>query len=107
MAHCAVWNPVSPSGDGRYMGKGWVVEGTGIEERIVTLRSHSVPAGANLAWQLPVKISFGEIPADAGPAFAQAPRASTLTSAMTCRPQRTPPWIFSKSRTIGATTRRP
>jgi hypothetical protein len=75
MAHCTPWNPVAPSGDGRYMGKGWLVQGTNIEERVAILRSHSVPAGATASWQLPVKIAFGEIRPDAGPAFAQSGRA--------------------------------
>jgi hypothetical protein len=74
MTTCTVWNAVSPSGEGRYIGRGWLVGDGGAEERVTVLRSRSVPA-ETASWQLPVKISIGEIPKDAGPAFAQSGRA--------------------------------
>ncbi len=77
MSSCTVWSAVSPSGDGRYIGRGWVVQGGVTEEHVTILRSRSVPAGETLGWQLPVKIAISELPKDAGPAFAQSSRAVT------------------------------
>jgi hypothetical protein len=75
MVGCRPWNPVSPSGEGRYIGHGWVVVGDIVTEQITLLRTRSVPMSDVASWQLPVKIAFGLIPTDAGPAYAHAERA--------------------------------
>jgi hypothetical protein len=75
MGACAPWNAVSPSGEGRYIGRGWVVQGTATEEHVTILRARTLTASETANGQLPVKISLGEVPSDAGPAYAQAGRA--------------------------------
>jgi hypothetical protein len=75
MTSCTVWNATAPSGEGRYIGRGWTVHEGATEEKVTILRSRTAPPGETASWQLPVKISIGEIPKDAGPAFAQSGRA--------------------------------
>jgi hypothetical protein len=75
MGACTAWNAVSPSGEGRYIGRGWVVQGTSTEEHVTILRARTLTASETANGQLPVKISLGEVPTDAGPAYAQAGRA--------------------------------
>ncbi len=75
MEKCNDWNPASPSGDGRYMGHGWVVDGAKTTDIVAVLRSHSVPQSEVKPWQLPVKIAVSSIGKEAGPAFLQADKA--------------------------------
>jgi hypothetical protein len=69
------WNPVSPSGDARWIGRGFVVESGKTTEIISMVRSKRVPTSEIVPGQLPVKIGIAELEKEEGPAFDQAGRA--------------------------------
>jgi hypothetical protein len=75
MAACAAWNPVVPSGDGRWLGRGWLVEGAKTTDQITLVRARRVPTSEVGAGQLGVRVAVAEIPKSEGAAFDQAERA--------------------------------
>lgn len=74
-ATCKEWNPVSPSGDARWIGQGFVVEGAKTTEIVSILRAKRVPTSEIGAGQLPVKIGLTELAKEEGTAYDQADRA--------------------------------
>jgi hypothetical protein len=72
---CKEWNPVVPSGDGRWMGRGSVVEGGKTTNEITLLRSKRVPTTEAGVGQLPARIAVTAIPATEKVAVEQAERA--------------------------------
>jgi hypothetical protein len=72
---CHAWSATTPSGEGRYIGHGWVVQDGTASDEITILRAHAAPRSELSSWMLPLKIAIARIPADAGPAFAQATKA--------------------------------
>jgi hypothetical protein len=72
-ATCSPWSAVVPSGDGRWIGHGYVVEGGNktIEE-ITILRSKRVPTNEIGPGQLPVRIGITDIAKEEGQAHDQA-----------------------------------
>ena len=74
-ATCTPWNPVSPSGDARYIGRGTLVEGAKSTESVVVLRSKRAPLNEVGPGQLGVKIGLGEITKEDGSAFDQSGQA--------------------------------
>lgn len=75
---CTAWNAVSPSGDGRYVGRGTTIEGAKSTEGVIVLRSRRVPMNEVGPGQIPVKIGIGELTKEDGNAFDQA--AQTIRS---------------------------
>ncbi len=69
---CSSWNPVVPSGDGRFLGRGYVVEKGNSSEQVTMLRARRVPQNEVGPGQLPVRIGIAELPKDEGLASAQA-----------------------------------
>jgi hypothetical protein len=74
LGKCTPWNPIVPSGDGRWIGRGTAVEAGKARDTIVLLRSRRVPLSEVAPGQLGVKVGIAEIPKDDA-AFAQADRA--------------------------------
>ena len=72
---CSVWNPVVPSGDGRWIGRGHRVADGKVTEEIVLLRSRRVPLTEVGPGQLPVKIGLAEVPKTDKTLQEQAERA--------------------------------
>jgi hypothetical protein len=74
-AGCTPWPAVVPSGDGRWLGRGYLVEGSKTSESITLLRSRSVPTSEIGPGQLPVRVGFAELAKQDGQAFEQADKA--------------------------------
>ena len=75
MASCRAWDPIVPSGDGRWLGHGWVVEGAKTTDQVTVLRARRVPTSEVGPGQLGVRIALAELPKQEGAAFDQADRA--------------------------------
>jgi hypothetical protein len=69
---CTAWNPISPSGDARYIGRGFTIEGAKSTESVVVVRARRVPTNEVGPGQLPVRIGVGEMSKEDGMAFDQA-----------------------------------
>jgi len=69
---CVAWNPVVPSGDGRWIGRGYRVEGGKTTEEVTLLRARRVPSNETAPGQLPAKIAVTDLAKEEGQAFAQA-----------------------------------
>lgn len=63
-APCAAWSASPPSGDGRWMGRGYLVQQGKATEQITLLRARRVPLTEVGPGQLPVKIAVAELPKD-------------------------------------------
>jgi len=75
MATCTAWNPIVPSGDGRWLGHGFLVEGAKTTAEITLLRARRVPTSEVGPGQLGVRISVTDLPKQEGAPFDQADRA--------------------------------
>jgi len=75
MKGCSPWSGVVPSGDGRWLGKGYVVQDGKTTEQITIARAKRVSLAEVGPGQLPVKIAIGEIPPEEKNAVDQAERA--------------------------------
>jgi hypothetical protein len=75
MASCAAWNPVVPSGDGRWLGRGWLVEGAKTTDQVTLVRARRVPTAEVGPGQIGVRIAIADLPKHEGAAFEQADRA--------------------------------
>lgn len=73
-ASCAAWDPIVPSGDGRWMGRATVVENGKARDGVAMLRARRVPTAEVAPGQLAARISVVELPHD-DDAFPQADRA--------------------------------
>lgn len=73
-APCAAWSAAVPSGDGRWMGRGYLVQAGKATDQITLLRARRVPLTEVGPGQLPVKIAVAEIPKD-DPSAEQAQKA--------------------------------
>ncbi|MDI1448052.1 hypothetical protein [Polyangium sp. 6x1] len=71
---CKPWNAVVPSGDGRWIGRGYRVEGGKTSDEFTVVRSRRVPANEVGPGQLPAKVGIGDIAKQEGQAFSQADR---------------------------------
>lgn len=63
-AECAEWNPVTQSGDGRWLGKATVVKKGEFVDEVALLRTKRVPLSEVGPGQLPAKIGLTTIPDD-------------------------------------------
>jgi len=75
MATCTAWNPIVPSGDGRWLGRGWLVEGAKTTDQVTLVRSRRVPTSEVGPGQLGARIAVTDLPKQEGAAFEQADRA--------------------------------
>ncbi|MDC0749136.1 hypothetical protein [Polyangium mundeleinium] len=71
---CKPWNPVVPSGDGRWIGRGYRVEGGKTSDEFTIVRSRRVPSNEVGPGQLPAKVGISDIAKQEGSAFSQADR---------------------------------
>jgi hypothetical protein len=72
---CEDFDPVTSSGDGRWMGKGQVVRDGAFHDEITILRSRRVPTGEVGPGQLGAKIAIGSIPEARAHEIREAERA--------------------------------
>ncbi|MEZ4443503.1 MAG: hypothetical protein R3B72_30810 [Polyangiaceae bacterium] len=72
---CEDWNPVTASGDGRWLGKAAVVSKGAFLDDVVLLRTRRVPLSEVGAGQLPAKIGLTNIPEDRVTERRQAEKA--------------------------------
>jgi hypothetical protein len=73
-ASCTAWDPVVPSGDGRWLGRATVVENGKAREAVAMLRARRVPSAEVAPGQLLAKLALAELPRD-DDAYAQADKA--------------------------------
>lgn len=66
---CQPWSGVAPSGDGRWFGRGTVVEGAKQTDQVTLLRSRSIPSSEVGPNQVPAKLALAELPKEEGAAF--------------------------------------
>jgi hypothetical protein len=72
MQKCAEWKGVPPSGDGRFIGHGWQVAGSGTTDVVTLLRTRKVLQTEVEPWQLPIKIALFCIDKAGGQALGPA-----------------------------------
>ncbi len=72
---CNQWNASTPSGDGRWIGKGYRVEGGKTSDEFVVFRARRVPQNEVGPGQLTLKIGIANITKSDGAAFEQADKA--------------------------------
>lgn len=99
MATCAAWNPVVPSGDGRWIGRGWLVEGAKTTDQITLARARRVPTSEVGPGQIGVRIAIADLPKQEGAAFDQADRAIRAYERADVPPRSSPTVEYLKKRT--------
>jgi hypothetical protein len=99
MAICGAWNPVVPSGDGRWIGRGWLIEGAKTTDQITVARARRVPTSEVGPGQLGVRIAVAELPRQEGAAFDQADRAIRAYERADVPPRSSPTLEYLKRRT--------
>ncbi|MBK8252137.1 MAG: hypothetical protein IPK82_05650 [Polyangiaceae bacterium] len=72
---CKPWAAVVPSGDGRWIGRGYEVDGKKTTEQVMVLRSRRVPTSEVGPGQLPARVGIGTIDKDEGSPFNEADKA--------------------------------
>jgi hypothetical protein len=97
-ATCKEWNAVSPSGDGRWLGRGYGVEGAKTSEQFTIVRSKRVPSAEVARGQLPVKIAITDVPKEEAAAFDQAERAIRAYERSDVPPRSNPTIEYIKKR---------
>ena len=75
MSSCAPWSASVPSGDGRWLGRAWVVADGKTTETFVGMRLKTVPSMEVGPGQLALKIALAEISKDDSDAYGNADRA--------------------------------
>jgi hypothetical protein len=71
---CSPWSGQTPSGDGRYFGRGYAIEAGKTTELISVFRVRNVPLADVGPGQVGAKIAIGELKKEEGAAFDQAGR---------------------------------
>ncbi len=71
---CNAWNPVARSGDGRWIGTGYVVKQGKFVDEVTVLRTKRVPLTEVGPGQLPAMIAIGHIPEDQTAVMRHAPK---------------------------------
>ncbi len=72
---CKPWSASAPSGDGRWIGRGFEVEGKKTTEQVSVMRLRKVPTTEVGPGQLPGRIALGVIDKDEGSPFGEADKA--------------------------------
>lgn len=75
MTSCKPWSAEAPSGDGRWLGRGFEVDGKKTAEQVTVLRVRRVATSEVGPGQLPARIGLGVIEKDEGSAFGEADKA--------------------------------
>lgn len=75
MTSCKPWSAEAPSGDGRWLGRGFDVDGKKTTEQVTVLRLRRVPTSEVGPGQLPARVGLGAIDKDEGSAFGEADKA--------------------------------
>jgi hypothetical protein len=75
MTSCKPWSAEAPSGDGRWLGRGFEVDGKKTTEQVTVLRLRRVPTSEVGPGQLPARVGLGVIDKDEGSAFTEADKA--------------------------------
>lgn len=75
MATCKPWSADVPSGDGRWLGRGFEVDGKKTTEQVTVLRVRRVPTSEVGPGQLPARVGLGTIDKEEGSAFGEADKA--------------------------------
>jgi hypothetical protein len=92
-ATCKAWDASVPSGDGRWIGKGYRVVKGAVEEEFTLLRARRVPLDDVGPGQLPVKVGISAIPTDHA-AYGTAQRAVDAFSRHDVPPNKNPAVSF-------------
>jgi hypothetical protein len=74
-AACTPWSATTPSGDGRWIGRGYRVEGPKTTDEFTVFRARRMPQNEVAPGQLPLKVGIADIAKDEGAAWEQAERA--------------------------------
>lgn len=74
-ATCKAWSAEVPSGDGRWIGRGFEVDGKKTTEQVTVLRARRVPMGEVGPGQLPARVGIGAIEKETGAPFNEADKA--------------------------------
>jgi hypothetical protein len=72
---CGAMNPVTQSGEGRWLGKGYLVKNGAFIEEYTLLRSKAVPASQVGAGSLPARLAIDSIPDERGGEKTNAEKA--------------------------------
>lgn len=75
MGSCKAWSAEAPSGDGRWLGRGFEVDGKKTTEQVTVLRVRRVPTSEVGPGQLPARVAVGGIDKDEGTAFGESDKA--------------------------------
>jgi hypothetical protein len=100
MASCTSWNPIVPSGDGRWLGRGWLVEGAKTTDQITLVRARRVPTSEVGPGQLGARIAVADLPKEEGAAFEQAERAIRAYERADVPPRSSPTIDYLKQRSV-------
>jgi hypothetical protein len=65
LADCKEWDGIAPSGDGRWLGRGYLVEDGKTTEMLSIVRSRSVPTSDVAAGQIPARFALAKMTSDA------------------------------------------
>lgn len=74
-ASCKPWSAEAPSGDGRWLGRGFEVEDKKTTEQVTVLRAKRVPSSEVGPGQLSTRVGLGIIEKEDGAPFSEAERA--------------------------------
>jgi hypothetical protein len=75
LSTCKPWSAVAPSGEGRWLGQGHVVERGKAARQVTVMRARRVPTSEVASGQLPTKIALDQIEKKEGVAYEMADRA--------------------------------
>jgi hypothetical protein len=75
MTSCKPWSAEAPSGDGRWLGRGFEVDGKKTTEQVTIMRLRRVPTSEVGPGQLPARVALAFIDKDEGTAFGEADKA--------------------------------
>lgn len=74
-AACKAWSAEVPSGDGRWLGRGYEVDGKTTTDQVAVLRLRRVPSSEVGPGQLPARLALGVIAKEEGSPFTEADKA--------------------------------
>jgi hypothetical protein len=97
-AACKPWNPVTPNGDGRWIGRGVEVDKGKSSEVFVMLRARRTPTSEVGPGQLGAKIAIEEIPKTDKDAYDAADRAIRILERQDVPPRYNPTLDYLKKR---------
>src|SRR5688572_22535165 len=75
MSTCKPWSAEAPSGDGRWIGRGFEVDSKKTTEQVAVLRLRKVPTGEVGPGQIAARVGIGQIEKDEGTAYGEADKA--------------------------------